>query len=63
MVKRYGFGVFGEFMEQKEGQFVLHRDYAHLEAAFSRWKAETSKDVERLNELNASVPQNKGNES
>jgi hypothetical protein len=44
MIKRYGFGLFGEFNEQLEGVFVRYTDYAHLEAAFSRWKAQSSKD-------------------
>ncbi len=61
MVKRYGFGVFGEFTEQREGQFVLYRDYVYLEAAFARWKAETNKDVARIAELNASPPSGDSN--
>ena len=54
MVKRYGFVPFtNAFTEQWDGQFVTYQSYAALEAAFSRWKAQTSKDVERLAELNA----------
>lgn len=54
MVKRYGFVPFtSAFNEQPDGQFVTYQSYAALESAFSRWKAQTSKDVERLAELNA----------
>jgi hypothetical protein len=56
MVKRYGFNPGSNAIhERADGIYVAHRDYEALAAAFSRWKAETSKDVARLAELNAEL--------
>lgn len=54
MVKRYGFNPGSNAIhERQDGIYVAYRDYEALEAAFCRWKAETSKDVARIAELNA----------
>jgi hypothetical protein len=47
----------GEIMEFPNYNFPYVRasDYQACEDAFSRWKAETSKDVARIAELNAAL--------